>query len=295
MKQKSWLPAYLALGVIWGCSFIFIKLGLEFLTPFGVAFGRCSLGALTLLIIAKIRKISLPRDKSTWFKLWIVALLLNVLPGILFAFAEVQVTSVLAGIINATTPLATLIVILIAFRDEKPKRYQVIGLLVGAFGVLTVLGFWRGIGDNSIIGVCALLLAVTCYGLSFPIIRKYVLPLGLPPEKMAVTQLVAASLTLLPLFIYDGISHYNFAVRPVLGMLALGIFGSGIAYIWNFQVISAAGSSIASSVTYLTPVVAVIVGSIFGNETISWNEPVGAGFVVLGAAVAQNRFKRASR
>jgi drug/metabolite transporter (DMT)-like permease len=295
MKQKSWLPAYLALGVIWGCSFIFIKLGLEFLSPFGVAFGRCSLGALTLLIIAKIRKISLPRDKSTWFKLWIVALLLNVFPGILFAFAEVRVTSVLAGIINATTPLATLIVILIAFRDEKPKSYQIIGLLIGAFGVLTVLGFWRGIGDNSIIGVLALLLAVSCYGLSFPIIRKYVLPLGLPPEKMAVTQLVAASITLLPLFIYNGISHYNFAARPVLGMLALGIFGSGIAYIWNFQVISAAGSSIASSVTYLTPVVAVIVGFIFGNETISWNEPLGAGFVVLGAAVAQNRFKRASR
>jgi len=70
--RKSWLPAYIALGVVWGCSFIFIKLGLEFLTPFGVAFVRCALGAITLLIVVKIKKIKLPSDKSTWRKLWIL-------------------------------------------------------------------------------------------------------------------------------------------------------------------------------------------------------------------------------
>jgi drug/metabolite transporter (DMT)-like permease len=295
MKQKSWLPAYLALGVVWGCSFIFIKLGLKFLSPNGVAFGRCGLGALTLLIVARFRGISLPRERSTWFKLWIVSLLLNVIPGVLFAFAEVRATSVLAGIINATTPLATLIVILIAFRDERPKGYQIVGLLVGGLGVLAVLGVWNGIGKNSMVGVLALLLAVTCYGFSFPIIRRYVLPLGLKPEEMAVTQLVAAAITLFPLFIYNGISKFEFHWGPVLAMLALGIFGSGIAYIWNFQVISAAGSSIASSVTYLTPVVAVIVGAIFLDEHITWNQPIGALGVVLGAAIAQNRFKRVTQ
>ena len=93
MKQKSWLPAYLALGLVWGCSFIFIKLGLEFLTPFGVAFGRCALGALALVVYAKLKKIALPTDPAIWRKLWIVALLLNVIPGILFAYAEVHVTS----------------------------------------------------------------------------------------------------------------------------------------------------------------------------------------------------------
>ena len=100
MKQKSWLPIYLALGLVWGCSFIFIKLGLEFLTPVGVAFGRCSLGSITLLIIVRIRGLKLPTEKSTWFALWVVSLLLNVIPGFLFAFAEVRVTSVLAGKIN---------------------------------------------------------------------------------------------------------------------------------------------------------------------------------------------------
>ncbi len=293
MKKNNWLPAYIALGIVWGCSFIFIKLGLNFLTPFGVAFGRCALGALALITIAQIRGISLPRERSTWLKLWIVSLLLNVLPGILFAYAEVRVTSVVAGIINATTPLATLIVILIAFQEEKPHGYQIVGLLFGAVGVFTVLGIWRGIGHNSLVGVLALLLAVSCYGLSFPIIKKFVLPLGLKPEAMATTQLISASITLLPLFLYSGIAKDQFKVGPVFAMLALGIFGSGIAYIWNFQIIAAAGSSIASSVTYITPLVAVIVGWIFLSEKIVWNQPIGALLVVLGAAISQNRFHRA--
>ncbi len=290
--RKSWLPAYLALGLVWGCSFIFIKLGLEFLTPFGVAFGRCALGAITLLIVVKLKKIDLPKDKSTWRKLWVVAMLLNVVPGILFAYAEVHVTSVLAGIINATTPLATLIVMLIAFREEKLKSEQVYGLLLGAIGVLVVLGIWQGIGDNQLTGVIALLIAVTCYGISFPYSKRNIIPLGLKPEAAATTQLVMAAITLLPFYLYDGISQDYYRPATFFAMLALGILGSGFAYIWNFSIIAAAGSSIASSVTYLTPVVAVFVGWLFLGETIAWHEPIGALLVILGAAISQGRFNR---
>jgi drug/metabolite transporter (DMT)-like permease len=292
MMRKSWLPAYLALGLVWGCSFIFIKLGLEFLTPFGVAFGRCALGAITLLIVVKLRKIDLPKERSTWRNLWVVAMLLNVVPGILFAYAEVHVTSVLAGIINATTPLATLIVMLIAFREEKLKSEQVYGLLLGAIGVLVVLGIWQGIGDNQLTGVIALLIAVTCYGISFPYSKRNIIPLGLKPEAAATTQLIMAAITLLPFYLYDGISQDYYRPATFFAMLALGILGSGFAYIWNFSIIAAAGSSIASSVTYLTPVVAVFVGWLFLGETIAWHEPIGALLVILGAAISQGRFNR---
>ena len=290
--RKSWLPAYLALGLVWGCSFIFIKLGLEFLTPFGVAFVRCALGAITLLIVVKLMKIDLPKEKNTWYKLWIVAMLLNVVPGILFAYAELHVTSVLAGIINATTPLATLIVMLIAFREEKLKAEQVYGLLLGGLGVMVVLGIWQGIGDNQLTGVIALLVAVTCYGISFPYSKRNIIPLGLKPEAAATTQLIMAAITLLPFYLYDGISQDNYRPENIFAMLALGILGSGFAYIWNFSIIAAAGSSIASSVTYLTPVVAVFVGWLFLGEVIVWHEPVGALLVILGAAVSQGRFNR---
>jgi len=290
--RKSWLPAYLALGLVWGCSFIFIKLGLEFLTPFGVAFVRCALGAITLLIVVKLMKINLPKEKSTWYKLWVVAMLLNVIPGILFAYAQLHVTSVLAGIINATTPLATLIVMLIAFREEKLKAEQIYGLILGGLGVLVVLGAWQGIGDNQLTGVIALLIAVTCYGISFPYSKRNIIPLGLKPEAAATTQLIMAAITLLPFYLYDGISQDNYRPVNIFAMLALGILGSGFAYIWNFSIIAAAGSSIASSVTYLTPVVAVFVGWLFLGEVIVWHEPVGALLVILGAAVSQGRFNR---
>ena len=295
MKQKSWLPIYLALGLVWGCSFIFIKIGLEFLTPVGVAFGRCALGAMTLLLIAKVRGISLPTELRTWFILWIVSLLLNVFPGILFAFAEERVTTVLAGIINACTPLSTLIFILFVFRSEKISKHQIYGLVIGGIGVLTVLGIWKGIGTNSAVGAIALLVAITCYGLSFPIIKKYLTPLNLKAEALAASQVTAAAVTLLPFYLIGGIAKNEYRTGPILAMIALGVFGSGIAYIWNFQIVERAGSSIASSVTYLTPVVAVFVGWLFLGEHISWHEPVGGAIVLLGAATSQGRFKKKTK
>jgi drug/metabolite transporter (DMT)-like permease len=290
-KSQAWLGIYLALGVVWGCSFIFIKLGLEFLTPFGVAFGRCALGAMTLLTWAKIRGIALPKSKKVLFHLWVVSMLLNVLPGIFFALAETEVTSILAGIINAVTPLMTLLAIMVVTRDEKPKLYQVVGILIGFLGVLTVLGAWKGLGENPYWAVFILLAAVTCYGFSFPYSRRFILPYKLQPESMAAAQVTLGAVTLLPPFLLDGIAKDEYRPAPMLAMIALGVFGSGFAYIWNFKVMALAGSAIASSVTYLTPVVAVIVGVIFLQESIYWYEPVGALIVLFGAAIGQNRIK----
>ena len=290
--KKSWLPAYLALGLVWGCSFIFIELGLVFLSPFGVTFVRCALGAITLLIFAKARKVELPKGKSIWKKLWVVAMLLNVVPGVLFAFAQQYITSALAGIINATTPLMTLIFMLLIFREEKIKREQVYGLLIGALGVMTVMGVWKELGGNQLIGVIALLIAVSCYGASYPYSTRNVIPLGLKPEALATGQLLMATMTLLPLFIFDGFSSDNYETKSIIAMLCLGIFGSGFAYIWNFSVTAAAGSAIGSTVTYITPVVAVIVGWLYLNEAIAWHEPVGALVVIIGALLSQGRLNR---
>jgi drug/metabolite transporter (DMT)-like permease len=288
-KSQSWLGLYIALGIVWGCSFIFIKLGLEFLTPFGVAFGRCALGALALLIYLKLKGLTLVRDRKMIGHLWIVSLLLNVIPGIFFAWAETEVTSILAGIINAVTPLMTLIAIMVVSRNEKPTRPQVVGLILGFLGVLTVLGAWQGLGDNPLWAILILLAAVTCYGFSFPYSRRFILPAQLKPEVMAATQVTLGAITLLPLFLFNGVAKSEFLLGPVLAMIALGVFGSGFAYIWNFTIMRDAGSAIASSVTYVTPLVAVLVGFIFLNEKLHWYEPAGAVIVLLGAAIAQGR------
>ena len=257
-----------------------------------MAFIRCALGAITLLIFTKIRKVDLPKDRKIWQKLWVVAMLLNVIPGVLFAFAQQYVTSVLASIINAGTPLMTLVFMLLVFREEKLKPEQIIGLLIGALGVLTVVGVWKDLGENQLVGVIALLIAISCYGASYPYSTRNVIPLKLKPEALATGQLIMASLTLLPFFIINGISTDFYRPQSVIAMLCLGIFGSGFAYIWNFAITAAAGSAIASTVTYLTPVVAVIVGFLYLGEVIVWHEIVGALIVIVGALLSQGRLNR---
>ena len=263
MKKVGWIPAYLALGFVWGCSFLFIEKGLTFLTPNGVAFVRCALGALTLIILLKLKKLHLPRDLSIWFKLWIVSLLLNSIPGVLFATAQQDVTSILAGLINATTPLVTLLVMLAAFKEERVTLNQKFGLIVGAAGILIVFGVWKGLGDNSIAAVMMLLLAVLCYGISFPYTKRTIIPLQLPSEVLATTQLILATITLLPLYILNGSRDNEIKLIPLLAMMVLGVFGSGFAYIWNFKIIKEAGSTIASTVTYITPIIAIFAGLLF--------------------------------
>ena len=108
---------------------------------------------------------------------------------------------------------------------------------------------------------------------------------------MAATQVTLGAATLLPFYLIDGIAKDQYLPGPVFAMLALGIFGSGFAYIWNFKILTAAGSAIASSVTFVTTIVAMSVGVIFLGEQISWNEPVGAVIVLLGVAIAQGRIK----
>jgi drug/metabolite transporter (DMT)-like permease len=280
---------------VWGCSFLFIKLSLGFLTPFGVAFVRCALGALTLVVIATVTRVRLPKEAIVWLHLWVVALCLNVVPGILFAVAETRTTSIVAGIINALTPLTTLFFMLVVFRDEPLQRHQLVGLAVGLCGVLVVLGVWQGLGRNPWWAVAALLAAVTFYGVSFPYTRRYLIPRGLAPVSLASAQLLLATATLLPTFLIDGTNGHGVTAKALFSALALGIFGSGFAFMWNFRVIAAAGSSIASTVTYLTPVVAVVAGIIFLNESLSWFEPVGGAIVLLGAAIGQGRLRKPLR
>lgn len=288
-KNESWLHLYILVVLAWGSSFVFIKSGLEFLSPVGVAFFRCALGALTLFLYARIRGISLVSNKRALFHIWVLSIFANIVPGIAYSLAETEITSVLAALINAATPLATVLAIIAINREEKPKMSQIFGLLLGFAGVLVVLGAWRGLGDNPLWAILILLVAVSCYGISFPYTRKYIIPFNLQSEAIVATQIILAAFTLLPIYLIDGPSVTEYSLIPVLSMLGLGILGSGFAYLWNFRIMLIAGSVVASSVTYLMPLVAVIFGLLFLNEEISWNEPLGAVVVLLGAAMAQQR------
>lgn len=290
-EVRSWLPSYLALGLVWGASFLFIEKSLTFLTPVGVAFFRCLLGALALWLVMALRGIRALKNPLLLFHLWIMGLLLNVFPGVLFAFAQERVSSILAGIMNALTPLMSVLMILLIFRSENLTGNRILGIALGFFGVLVVLLVGNSVGTFSISALIALILAVMCYGVSYPYSSKFIIPKQIAPEALATTQVSLSALTLLPFFIYHGVNSYQPSVGAIGSILALGFLGTGIAYIWNFQNVALAGASIASTVTYLTPLVAVILGFAILGEPLTWNEPVGGLIVLIGSAIAQGRIR----
>jgi drug/metabolite transporter (DMT)-like permease len=288
-----WQVSFLLLGAIWGCSFWWIKLGLEILAPVQVAFVRLAVGCGALLVVSALTGTRLPRSLSTWRHLFVMAMLMNSIPFTLFAIGETHVSSVLAGIINASTPLTTLAVILLAFPEEHPNVDRVLGLLAGFLGILVVVGVWQGLGTGELTGIAACLGAVTCYGIAFPYSRRHIA--GLPDSgvSLATGQVLIGAAVLLPFGVAGGMPG-PITAGPVLGLLGLGALGSGIAFALNYQVIRAAGPSTASTVTYLTPLFAVVVGAVFLGESVTWYEPVGGLVVLFGVAVAQGRIRAAA-
>lgn len=279
---------YSVAGLIWGASFLFIELALTFLTPIGVAFWRTAFGALAMLIAMIIFKSKIPTSFEAWKKMTIAGILMSSVPFVLFAYAQTQVTSALAAIINSVTPITTVIVILIAFRTEKLKAHVITGIVVGLVGVLVVLGAWQGFGENDPIAILALLFAITLYGIGTPYVRKYVAPLKLATEVSVFGQIGTAALTLLPVYLLSGpLITSTPDIQSVASIVTLGALGSGVAYLLYYKILDVVGSAVASSVTYITPIIAVILGVILLGEQLHWYEPVGGLIVILGAAISQ--------
>jgi drug/metabolite transporter (DMT)-like permease len=288
--KPSWVAMYTVAGLIWGASFLFIEYALTALTPVGVAFWRTSFGALAMLIAVWMFKSKLPTSLTAWRKMTIAGMLMSSVPFTLFAYAQTQVTSALAAILNALTPIATVIVILIAFRTEKPKPHVIFGLVLGLFGVLIVLGVWQGFGENEPLAILAILLAVSCYGIGTPYVRKYVAPLGLATEVSVFGQIGTAAFTLLPIYLLTGpLFTATPSAMAIISVIAIGALGSGVAYLLFYKVLDVVGSAIASSVTYITPLIAVALGVLVLSEQLHWYEPVGGVIVILGAAISQGK------
>lgn len=285
---RSWLPAYLVLALLWGNSFVFIKIGLESLTPAGVAFSRLFLGMVTLLVVSAVTRSPLP-PRRYWGPLFIAAFLMTSSGWFFFSFSEQYVSSALAGIINGATPLLTLVAILIAFPEERPTRQRIIGLGIGFTGVLVVVGIWQGLGAATWLGIGACLLAVVGYGISYPYVRRHLFTASsaVRPMTFATGLMIMGTLQITPMVLLTGYSHSPIQPSVVLAMLALGVLGSGVAYVLNFVVIARSDATTASTVTYVITLVAVVSGALVLGEHITWNQPVGALLVVLGAAIAQ--------
>ncbi|WP_281895854.1 DMT family transporter [Phytohabitans aurantiacus] len=300
LDLRGFLPGFLALAVIWGASFLFIKVGVRELHPLYLTLFRVGAGALTLLVVLALGRQRLPRDPRLWGHLAVVAAIGVALPFTLFGFGEERVSSVLAGIWNATTPLVALPLAVLVFRTERMNTRRAVGIGLGFVGVLTVLGVWQGVGGSQLTGQLMCFGAAACYGLAIPYQKKFVAGHAASGLSLSAVQLLIATVQMAivaPLFAGAPPAPTALSLDVIASVLALGALGTGLAFVLHMRNIRLAGASTASTVTYLIPIVATVIGVVALGEGVSWYQPVGALIVLLGVAVSQGvlsgRFSRA--
>jgi drug/metabolite transporter (DMT)-like permease len=290
------------MGVIWGASFLFMKVALDGVTFGQVAWSRLVLGGLTLGVIVLLSRPRvaggpvLPREPIVWLHFVVIAITGCVVPHLLFAWAEQYVSSSLASIYNAVTPITTALMVTLAFRVERLGRGQVAGILIGILGVVVIIGPWQYAAlTGDLWGQFACLAAAICYGFTFGYTRKFLSGRPIAGSTFAFLNIGLAGVIMAVLTPALAWSPVALTWPIVLSLLALGALGTGVAYIWNINVLRAWGPTNASTVTYVTPVVGVALGVLVLGETFSWHEPVGALLVLFGILLTQRRLRLWSR
>jgi drug/metabolite transporter (DMT)-like permease len=286
-------PGLLRLGLlagIWGSSFLLIAVALEAFSPIQIVLGRLVAGASVLALIVGVRRLPLPRSMVTWGHLAVMGVVANIIPFFLFGWGQERITSGLAGVLNGSTPLFTLVFAIAALPEERLRTMRAVGLLLGFAGVVIVVGPWDGNPlTSSLPGQLACLGAAACYGVAFVYARRFLAPLRHPTVVLAAGQLGMAALLL-------AVASPVVARQPVAAswlaigaLLLLGAVGTGLAYLLYYRLITDSGATTASMVAYLIPIVAVVLGVIVLGEPVGWNLYAGAAVVILGVAVAEGR------
>jgi len=284
LKPKHWI-VFIALGAIWSSSFLWIKIGVQEIGPMALVAFRMLFGALTAAAITVFQKVEWPRDWKTWGIFAILGPTSLAIPIFFISWGEQTIDSAVASILNATTPLFTILIAHFLLQDDKMTIQKVLGLLIGFAGVVVLLSKDLTAGaQNSVIGQAAVILASLFYAGSAVYGRK-------------LTQHVQGSVRGAMLLITSTIfmwivgplteKPFEFPALPLtwIAILWLGILGSGLAVIMLWYLIHEVGPTRASLVTYLFPVGGVILGVIFLNEHLSWQLLVGTILIVASLAV----------
>ncbi|PNE41144.1 DMT family transporter [Streptomyces noursei] len=288
-RTFAWQIRFAFLCLVWGFSFLFIKLGTEGFAPLQVSLGRVAFGALVLLVFLVIKRERLPRSARTWGHLAVAALLLNALPFSLFAYSELTIPSTLASICNATSPLWGMALSVVALSEDRPTRRRVAGLGIGFLGVLTVLGAWQGFSGTDLTGTAMALGASLSYPIGWIYVRRTLARDEHSHLAKSSAQLLLATLQLAVVTALFTPMPTAFPAVPLLAVFALGALGTGVAFLLQYGLVAEVGPTTAQMVTYFTPVIATASGVALLNEHLAWNTPVGAVIVLAGAALTQSK------
>jgi len=288
----DWL-VFLALGFMWGSSYLFIKIGVETLTPFTLIALRLGIGLIVLATVVALAREPLPRDLRTYGHLVVMSVISIALPFYLITTAEQSTDSALAAIINGSVPLYTIVIAALVLHDEPITVNRLIGLVVGFVGVVVLvsreLGA-AGLGDG-LYGELALVGSSVSYAAGAVYARRNVR--GLRPMIPALFQVAFAFLltSVLAIALERPLAT---VVGPdtVLAVVWLGVLGSGVAYLAFFRLLARWGATRTTLVAYLLPVVGIALGVLVLNEQIDARILIGTALIIGGVALVNSRYGR---
>jgi drug/metabolite transporter (DMT)-like permease len=260
-----------------------------------IVLGRMVAGAAVMLMVVALARYDLPRGPAPWAHLVVMAVVANIAPYFFFGWGVERIASGLAGVLNATTPLFT-VVFALTIRSERVSAVRVAGLLLGFLGVVVLAAPWRTTAlGASLPGVGACLLGSACYAASYVYARRFLTGRGFSALVLSTGQLAAGAALLVLAAPIVARSPVTLTPTVIASLLVLGILGTGVAYVLNYQLIADEGAVAASTVTYLVPVVAVVLGALILNEPLTWHLLAGGLTVLVGVAVSEGRLSKTVR
>lgn len=280
------------LALLWGSSFLWIKLALRGLSPVQIALIRCALGAAVVVVLCRSAKRSLPRDRRVWAHLVVAAFFGNALPFILFGVGERTVDSGVAGVLNATTPLWTLLLGVLIGTERALRPVRLGGLLLGFAGTLVIFAPWKQAGLVSW-GALAILAGAASYAIAYTHIGRKLSDGSTAPIALSAAQLLTATaLTTLALPL-GGLDAVRLDPTALIAVAVLGVFGTGFAFALNYRLIADEGATNATTVGYLLPVVSVLLGAAVLDESLTPRVVVGMVVVLVGVGMTRVRPRQA--
>lgn len=288
MNRPGTLIRMGVLALLWGSSFLWIKIALTGLSPVQIALARTVLGAGVLVVLLRVGGRRLSRDRAVWGHLALAAVFGNVVPFVLFAVGEQTVDSGVAGVLNATTPLWALAIGLVLGTERGGGAVRLVGLALGFAGTLLIFAPWERAGLASW-GALACLLAAASYAVSYSYVGRTVAGRGSTPLQLSATQLVAASGLTALVVPAGGLQPVHLDWRPLVAVAVLGVFGTGVAFALNYRLIQDVGATDATTVGYLLPVVSVLLGAAFLGEALDARVVLGMVVVLVGVALTRKR------
>jgi drug/metabolite transporter (DMT)-like permease len=288
MTVREW-GLLILLSFFWGGAFFLAAVALKEMTHHGLAFFRVLIAAVALGLVSALLGLPIPREWAVWRRIAILALFSTAIPFTLLYWAQTQIPSGLAAVLNAMTPIFTLLVAHVFTSDEKIDAQRFVGVLAGVCGVVIIVGPTAfGGHDGHILAEIAVLGAALCYAIATVFSRRLT---GISPITLSFTQMIVASVYLLPVMLLTGapLRSGSLSMTTVGAVVGIGVFSTAAAFVLFFHIAARAGATNAILVTLMVPVSAILLGVFVLGESLGARQFAGLVLIALGLLINDGR------